>query len=235
LQAPQPSLSNSRSSAPARNIWRATGETTSLRVRGPSTSPANRDLDLHLRPCVETNGGDTGLPSAADDIAIVDGPANQRPSASADNRAERFRSAGSDNVAEHAAAYAADDQAGGAVVASAVVAVVRTPIDAIISPQPSRTITAIIASVLPRRIPVPVARVIAIFTAVPLILTTIPPIFPAISPVLAPIPPVFATIPALVVVSLRRRWLQADKRCQEQCGGCCSDSVHLDLPCDGHD
>jgi len=121
-------------------------------------------------------------------------------------------------VAEHGAADTANDQTGGAIIASAVVAVVRAPIDAVVSSQPSRTITAIVASVIPSRIPVAAARIVAIFTPVPSILTTIPPIFPAISPVLATIPPVLATIPpifvaipALLALGVRRRWRQADE------------------------
>jgi len=55
--------------------------------------------------------------STADDVAVVDGPANQRTRTGADDRAERLRSAGSDDVPQHAAADAADDQAGRAVIA----------------------------------------------------------------------------------------------------------------------
>ncbi len=93
-----------------------------------------------------------------------------------------------------------------------------------------RAIAAIVASVVPSRIPVVVARVVAIFTPVPPILTTFRPIFLAISPVLATIPPVFVAIPALLAPGVRRRWRQADERRQECCHGCHSDAVHLELP-----
>ena len=55
-------------------------------------------------------------------------------------------------MAEHTTADTANDQAGGAIIASAVVTVVRAPIDTVVSAQPSRTITAIVASVIPSRI-----------------------------------------------------------------------------------
>ena len=181
-------------------------------------------------------------PSVADDVAVVDGSANQRPCASADDRAERLRSTRSDDVAEHATADAADDQAGGAVVALAVVAVVRATVDAIVSAQPLRTVTVVVSPVIARRIPVTVTRVVAIFTAVPFILTpipaifaTIPAIFLAIPPVLATIPTILVAIPAIPALGQKRRWLQADERCQEQYGACCSETVHLALPSDGYD
>jgi hypothetical protein len=64
---------------------------------------------------------------------------------------------------------------------------------------------------MPRRIPVAVARIVAILTPVASILATIPPIFPAISPVLAPIPPVFVAVPAILALGHRRRRLEADE------------------------
>ena len=100
-------------------------------------------------------------------------------------------------MAEHGAADTTNDQAGGAIVASAIVAIVRAPIDAIVSAQPSRTITTIVAFVIPSRIPVVVARLVASFTAVPSILATIPPVFVA--------------IPALLALGIRGRWRQADE------------------------
>ena len=80
-------------------------------------------------------------PSAADDVAVVDGPADQGPGASTEDCAQRLRAAGSDDVAQHRTAHTTDNQARGAIVASAVVAVVRTPVNAIVSAQTSRTVS----------------------------------------------------------------------------------------------
>src|SRR5690348_14694292 len=102
-----------------------------------------------------------GGPSPAHDVAVVDGATNQRSSAGADDGAERLPPTRSDDVAEHATGDAADDQARRAIVALAVVAVVRTPIDNVVSAHPSRTITAIVAPVIPRSIPIVLARFVA--------------------------------------------------------------------------
>ena len=88
--------------------------------------------------------------------------------------------------------------------------------------------------------PLVVARIVAILTPVHRS-SAVPPVFPdlavlpAIPPVLATIPSVFNAIPARSVLSLRRHWVDADERCQKQCGACRSDAVHLDLPSKGCD
>jgi hypothetical protein len=144
------------------------------------------------RKLVWTSG--IGSESSADDVAIVDGAADQCPRAGANDRAERLRATGSNDMTEHPATDAANDQAGGAVIASAVVTIVPAAVDAIASIQPAETITAIVTSVVPRWIPTIVACIVAVFTTVPAILTTIPAIFPPVATVLTPIPPVLPPV-----------------------------------------
>src|SRR5262245_48555106 len=87
-------------------------------------------------------GGTPGGPSPTNDVAVVDRPANQRPCAGADDRPERLRSTRSDDVAKRATGDTTKDEANGAVVAFAVVAVVRAPVDAIVSVQWTRTVAS---------------------------------------------------------------------------------------------
>ena len=204
LVRPRPGLLL-RQAALERRLGEAPGR-PEVAARRPRASSRN-GLWESPRAMTEAQTRDYFVASAADDVAVVDGPANQRPSASADDRAERLRSPWSDDVAEHTTTDAADDQAGRAVVAPAVIAAVGAPVDAIASAQPSRTIATIVVSVVTDRIPVAVARVVAVFTTVPSILPTIQPIFPPILSVLATIPPVLVTITALLVLlpGLRRR------------------------------
>src|SRR4051812_18868399 len=90
---------------------------------------------------------------ATDHVAVVDGAADQRTTAGAKDRTERFPAARSDDRPEHRAGHAADNQARGAVIAAAVVMVVGSAVDAIGPVQPPRRITAIVA-VVACRIPV---------------------------------------------------------------------------------
>jgi hypothetical protein len=90
-------------------------------------------------------------------------------------------------VPQRAAGDAAKNQTGRAVVAVAVVAVVRTPIDSIVPAQTSRPIAAVVAAVIARRIPGAGADV-AVVAAIAPILTPVPPVFAAIASILAAIP-----------------------------------------------
>lgn len=91
-----------------------------------------------------------------------------------------------------AAGDAAKNEPGRAVIAPAVVTVVRTPINQIAAIQPPRPIASIITAVVAGRIPIGIA-----------IVAPVPAILAAISPILSPIPTVFLTIPP--ISSLRRR------------------------------
>src|SRR5687767_2711397 len=157
-----------------------------------------------------------GVTSLANDVAVVDRSADERSGAGTDDRAQGLISPRRDDVAQRATGDAAEHETHGAVVALAVVAVVRAAVDTIVSPQPSRLVSAIVPIVL-RGIPVAFARIVAI----------------------AAIPPVFVTSPAILVLvlvlGLRERRIQADARCQEQRDTCRFDTVHLDLPSGGHD
>jgi hypothetical protein len=160
----------------------------------------------------------TLVASAADDVAVVDGPADQGPGPSTKDGAQRLRATGSDDVPEYRPAHTADNQAGGAIVAPAVVAVVGPPVNAIVSAQTSGAVAAIVASVVRRRIPVAAALLVAIVPAIPSVFPTISTVFPAISPVFLSIasifpaiPAVFVPIAALVAPSLRSRGQRADE------------------------
>ena len=85
---------------------------------GPSSSASVRSPERRRIDKTER----CSLP--ADDIAVVDGPADERTGAGAEDCAERFRSTRRDDVSEHAAADTADDQPRSAVIAPAVIAVV---------------------------------------------------------------------------------------------------------------
>lgn len=192
---------------------------------------------------------ETGRLSPADEVAVVDGSAEQRPGAGAENRAERLRSAGRDDVAQHAAGHTADDQPRGPIVAPAIVPVVRASVDPIVPAQATRTIPAIVADVVARRIPVASACIVAILPPIPSVLAAIPPIFPAvpailpaiapvfaaIPPVLAPVSAVFVAVPPILVLRRCGHRLKTHERTEQQCHRCRSDAVHLALPCDGHD
>src|SRR5688572_4780040 len=149
-----------------------------------------------LRPSAFALGETARLWLPADDLAVVDGPADQRPGAGTDDRAERLRTAGSDDVSERTAGDAAKNEPRRAVIASAVVTVVRTSINQVAAVQPPWPIAAIVAAVIPSRVPI----VAAIVTPVPSIFT---PVRPILSPILSPIPAVFLAIPP--ISSLRRR------------------------------
>jgi hypothetical protein len=162
------------------------------------------------------------MPLAANDVAVVDGPAKQSACARADDGAERLRISGSDDVAEDATGDAPDDQAGGAIVAPAVITIVRATVDPIASTESTRSIPAIVAPVVAGCIPVLVPRLVTVFTTVPsifapvaAIFTPIPAVFPAVAFVFAPIPPIFVTIPASVALRLCRHGRYGDKCCKQ--------------------
>ena len=157
----------------------------------------------------------------ADDVAVVDGASDEGPGAGADDGAQHlFRSAWSDDLAEHAAGHTAHDQAGRAVIALAVIPIVRAAVDPIVSGEPARSI-ARVGAVIARGVPVAVAAVPAILEAMQPIFTAIPAVLAPIAPVLGPIAAVFAPIPAVFVAILgiaplidrgqRRHRLKADE------------------------
>ena len=121
-------------------------------------------------------------------------------------------SAGGDDVAEDAAADAADDQARGAVVMLAVVAVVRAAVDAIVSAQPPRAIPAV-AAVIPRRIPVGLARLVSMVLTIGSMVLTITLRVLAFPLVLASFPPILVAVPAVPAIPAlgqRGQWLHGE-------------------------
>src|SRR5690606_22575353 len=108
---------------------------------------------------------------------------------------------------QHAATDPANDQAGGPVVAAAVVAIVGSTIDPIVPSEPARRVAAIIAAVVTCRVPVPDTRlpaVATILTAVPFVLTPIPPILTPVAPVLATVPFIFVAVATILALRHRR-------------------------------
>jgi hypothetical protein len=98
-------------------------------------------------------------------------------------------------------------QAGRAIVTTAVIAIVRTPVDVVAATQAARAIPAVVTSVVARGIPIP--RTIAFAIGVGASYGA-PPVVAAIPSLLVAVAPVFV-VSAPPVLSVHERGRQSDE------------------------